>query len=176
MLSGALAGNWLRNGEASGHQKALGLLLAGFGCLFAATIWSGWLVFPEHWAGWFPINKNLWTSSFVLFTSGWSLIVLSFFYWVIDVWGFRRWAFFFVVIGMNAITVYLVREFVDWDALGAIVFGRAAGNMRPQLVVGGRELALEWIMLYILYRRAFSCACDVHQREMNTSTDFADFL
>ncbi|MEX2287399.1 MAG: DUF5009 domain-containing protein [Planctomycetaceae bacterium] len=153
VLSGALAGNWLRNGLASGHQKALGLVLAGFGCLFAGVIWSGWLVFDEGWIGWFPINKNLWTSSFVLFTSGWSLMVLAFFYWVIDVWGFKRWAFFFVVIGVNAITVYLVREFVDWDGLGAVVFGRAMGNVHPELVKGGRELALEWLMLYILYRQ-----------------------
>ena len=78
--------------------------------------------------GRFPINKNLWTSSFVLWTAGWSLQLLALFHLVIDVWGLRRWAFFFIVIGMNPITIYMLQAFVDFDGIAGVVFGRAAGH------------------------------------------------
>ena len=62
----------------------------------------------------FPINKNLWTSSFVLHVGGWSLLLLSLFYFVIDVLGYKQWAFFFRVIGMNSILIYISGHFIDW--------------------------------------------------------------
>ncbi len=104
VLSGVLAGHLLRSENRSGGQKALWLFAAGVACAVLAR-----LLHP-----FFPINKNLWTSTFVLYTTGWSAMLLAAFYLVIDVWGFRKWAFVFVVIGMNAITIYLVREFVDF--------------------------------------------------------------
>ena len=73
----------------------------------------------------FPINKNLWTSSFVLWTGGWSLLLLGLFYLVIDVWGWKKWAFFFVVIGTNAITIYVGHSFIDFAAVGKLLFSHA---------------------------------------------------
>ena len=69
----------------------------------------------------FPFNKNLWTSSFVLWTTGWSLLLLSLFYLVIDVWKVRGWIFFFVVIGANAITVYVGQRVIDFDGIARVV-------------------------------------------------------
>ena len=93
-LLGAQAGLWLRSAH-SPWKKVGGLVCAGVVCL--AVGWAWGLVFP--------IIKNIWTSSFVLVAAGWSLLLLALFYAVIDVLGYRKWAFFFIVIGMNAITI-----------------------------------------------------------------------
>jgi predicted acyltransferase len=123
-------------------MKAAGLAVAGVACVIA-----GKLLDPV-----FPINKNLWTSSFVLFTSGWSLLLLALFYLVIDVWGYRRWSFFFVVIGMNAITIYMLSEFVDFQGIFDVVFARAQQKVHPALLASG-EVLTGWALLYWLYRR-----------------------
>ena len=60
----------------------------------------------EVWGRWFPINKNLWTSSYVLFTGGFALAVLALCYWMVEIRGWRRWGAPFVWYGSNAITVY----------------------------------------------------------------------
>jgi len=107
------------------------------------------------WSFWFPIIKNIWTSSFVLFAGGWSLLLLGAFYGVIDVLGFRRWAFFFVVIGANAITIYVVPHFLDFEKMGHFFFGGAArhsGTFGPVLLTTG-VFAIEWLCLYYLYRK-----------------------
>ena len=140
-LIGVLAGGWLRNSQRSGFVKGAVLLLAGGVCLALGHFWDPW----------FPINKNLWTSSFALWTAGWSLLLLGLFYLVIDVWGWRKWAFFFVVIGTNAITIYAMREFgVDFNAVAQLVFGRAP--LHKELLLPTAVLAVEWLFLYVLYR------------------------
>lgn len=142
VLLGAASGHWLRRPTPGGHQKALGLFIAGAVSLGIALVWDRW----------FPINKNLWTSSFVMYTAGWSLILLAAFYLVIDVWGFKRWSFFFVVIGMNAITIYLASEFVDFGGLAEIVFARGKGSVHPVIFAAG-GLLLEWLLLWFMYRQ-----------------------
>ena len=140
-LIGVLAGQWLRESQRNGHVKALALLLAGLGCLAVGGFWDHWL----------PINKSLWTSSFTLWTAGWSLLLLGLFYLVIDVWGCRKWAFFFVVIGMNAITIYGLKEFgVDFESVGKLVFGRLP--IAKELLAPVGTIAVEWLFLYVLYR------------------------
>jgi predicted acyltransferase len=146
-LLGVLAGEWLRLARPSaGAVKSAGLAAAGLACLGA-----GWL-----WGRWFPINKAMWTSSFVLFAGGWSLLLLALFHWVIDVQGFRRWSFPFTVVGMNAITIYLGTKFVDFDHTAGLVFGGAAGlaggRMQPVLLAAA-VLLVEWGVLYVLYRK-----------------------
>jgi predicted acyltransferase len=143
-LLGALAGQWLRSGR-SGVQKVLGLAAAGVICLLL-----GWA-----WGFWFPIIKNIWTSSFVLFAGGWSLLLLAFFYGIIDVLGFRAWSFFFVVIGANAITIYLLPHIIDFEKVGQFFFGgveRHAGAFGPVVAALG-VLAAEWLFLLYLYQK-----------------------
>ena len=66
------------------------------------------------------LDSHIWSSSYVTYACGWSLLLLALFYWVIDVQGFRKWAFFFVVIGMNAITIYFLQSIVDFDEIGKL--------------------------------------------------------
>jgi predicted acyltransferase len=143
-LLGALAGSWLRSGR-SGPQKVLGLAAAGAGCLLL-----GWA-----WGFWFPIIKNIWTSSFVLFAGGWSLLLLALFYGIIDVLRWRAWAFFFVVIGANAITIYILPHIIDFKHISDFFLGgvaRHAGAYGPAVTAAG-ILAAEWLLLLYLYRK-----------------------
>jgi predicted acyltransferase len=143
-LLGALAGHWLRSGR-SGLRKVLGLAGAG-----VVSLLLGWA-----WGLWFPVIKNLWTSSFVLVAGGWSLLLLALFYGVIDVLRWRAWAFFFVVIGANAITIYLLPHVIDFEKAGHFFFGgveRHAGAFGPVVAALG-VLAVEWLLLLYLYRR-----------------------
>ena len=143
-LLGALAGHWLRTSRPAA-RKAAGLALAGVACLLV-----GWT-----WGHWFPIIKNVWSSSFVLFAGGWSLLLLALFYWIIDVRGYRRWTFFFTVIGLNPITIYLIRSQFDFGTV-AMIFVRGfinhIGPYKP-LVFDLSVLAVGWLFLYFLYRQ-----------------------
>ncbi len=110
------------------------------------------------WGQFFPIIKILWTSSYVLFAGGLSLLLLALFYWIIDVQGYRRWSFFFVVIGMNAITIYFLQRFVDFEGIAEFFLGgvaKHAGLIAPLLLPFG-ALMIRWLFLHFLYRhRAF---------------------
>jgi len=143
VMLGAFAGRWLMSGGRGGI-KAIGLLIAGVVCLGLGWVWDGW----------FPIIKHIWTSSFVLFSGGLCLLLLGGFYLVIDVWGLRRWAFPFVVIGSNAILAYMLPSFVNfgWTAdrfVGGL--GRWLGAWTG-VVHHAAALAVLWVLLYILYR------------------------
>ncbi|MDA1266621.1 MAG: DUF5009 domain-containing protein [Planctomycetota bacterium] len=140
-LSGVLAGRWLM-GPADGGSKVLGLLKAS-----GAALVGGLLIGLVQ-----PINKNLWTPAFVLWTSGGSLALLALFYWWIDVRGHDRWCFPLIVIGTNAITIYLLGRFVDFEAITLVLFGRARGALHPALFAAW-PLLLQWGVLYELYRR-----------------------
>ncbi len=143
-LLGALAGHWLRSRH-SPNRKTLGLALAGMASLLLAWVWS----FN------FPIIKNLWTSSFVLCAGGWSLLLLALLYWIIDVRGIARWSFFFSVIGVNAITIYLVSRFFDFGFITSIfVHGFIAQFGAAQPLVWALSVELTgWLFLYFLYRQ-----------------------
>jgi predicted acyltransferase len=143
-LLGALAGHWLRSAQ-SGGRKVLGLAAAGAVCLGA-----GWL-----WGLWFPIVKNIWTSSFVLFAGGWSLLLLALFYGIIDVVRLRAWAYFFVVIGANAITIYVLVGIVDFEKIAQFFVGgiRAHAGAWGKVVYRAAIVIVEWLFLLYLYRK-----------------------
>jgi predicted acyltransferase len=75
----------------------VGLFFAG-----AVCVMIGW-----SWNFFFPINKALWTSSYVVFTTGLGLQLLALCYWLVDIKGYRRWAWPFIVFGVNAIALYV---------------------------------------------------------------------
>jgi predicted acyltransferase len=106
-LLGIFAGLLLINPEKKKLWKFSMLLLMGLACLGLAF---GWGLF-------FPIIKKLWTSSFVLMAGGWSFLLLAFFYLLIDIWGLKFWAWPFVWIGSNAITIYIMWELIDFTGL-----------------------------------------------------------
>ena len=144
-MLGVFAGQLLRTTK-SAREKLLWLTWLGVGCLVAGRVWGIW----------FPIIKNRWTSTYVLYAGGWSYLLLALFYFVIDVRGHRKWAFPFTVIGMNAIVAYMA-----WGLFGpafrlmAEVF---VGGLK-QYVGGGYDaiawfgaLIIIWLMLWWLYR------------------------
>ncbi len=147
-LLGVFAGTLLRRDLPGVTCERKALLLAGAG---VAGLVLGYL-----WGFAFPINKNLWSSSFVLFAGGWSLLLLALFYVVIDVWGYTKWAFFFVVIGMNSILIYMAGGFIDFayttDALFKGLLSPLDGPAQRMLWWIGFIL-VEWAFLYYLYRK-----------------------
>jgi predicted acyltransferase len=143
-LLGVLAGQWLLSAQAPG-RKVLGLALAGVLCLGVGYGWSFW----------FPIIKNIWTSTFVLFAGGWSLLLLALFYGIIDGLGWRAWSFFFVVIGANAITIYMLEGIVDFEKIARFFLGgviRHTGDFAPVMLPIG-VVIVEWLLLLYLYRK-----------------------
>lgn len=147
-LIGALAGRLLQTHSQSPYRNVAILLACGFALLGLGFAW----------APWFPIIKAVWSSSFILAAGGWGLILLAGFYLVIDVWRLRWLGFFFIPIGMNAITIYLARDFnyVDFDHTTACIFGgvtRLASAQYQPLVTTASVLAVEWALLYFLYRK-----------------------
>jgi predicted acyltransferase len=104
-----------------------------------------------------PINTKMWTPSLVLAAGGWSLIFLALFYLVIDVWGFRRWAFFFVVIGMNSILIYVLPVVIDFDRVGQNVFHGAVVLLpkvaQPLAFALCVTVGIKWLLLWFLYRK-----------------------
>ncbi len=143
-LMGVLTGHWLRSSHTP-ERKTVFMVLAGLASLGLALIWD--LVFP--------INKLIWTSSYVLFAGGWSLLLLSLFYWIIDVKGVQRWSFAFTVIGMNAITIYLVQALFRFSTITDIFvhgFVHLLGDFRPAFYIAA-TLCVKWLFLYFLYRQ-----------------------
>ena len=144
VMLGVLAGHWLRS-SATPKRKGLGLTLAGVACLLVGNLWGIW----------FPIIKNLWTSSYVLVAGGWSLLLLALFYWVIDIRRWRRWAFFFTVIGLNPITIYLLSSQFDFGHITRIFVRGFIDSLGPAQPVVWDFLVMMtgWLFLYFLYRK-----------------------
>jgi predicted acyltransferase len=95
-ISGILAGLWLKKDRPE-YEKAAGLL--SFGVALTALGWC--------WGFFFPINKSLWTSSYVVYTSGLALCFLGFCYWTVDIKGYRKWTKPFVIFGVNALALFV---------------------------------------------------------------------
>jgi predicted acyltransferase len=147
-LLGMLTGQFISSEYLSGKpmRKVLYMALTAIALMILGRIWN--LAFP--------INKYLWSSSFVCFVGGLSLLLFSVFYLVIDVWQYKKWAFFFAVIGMNPITIYLVERIVNLDATTNFFFGGIIALL-PETwapfvdAIGVTTVA--WVFLYILYRK-----------------------
>jgi predicted acyltransferase len=146
VMLGVLSGHVLRSPMKS-WQKLMTLIAAGIFCLAAGWAWSEW--------GGLPIIKHIWTSSMVLWAAGWSFLLLAIFYLFVDMTGWRWWAFPLIVIGMNAITIYVANRFIPFmDISNSLVGGAAshAGTAGP-LIVQSMAMLLTWLLLYHLYRQ-----------------------
>lgn len=143
VISGILASNVLRSSLGNWLRV---LLLASAG---VSSLGLGYL-----WHDWFPIIKILWTSSFVLVSSGWSLILLASFYAIIDVVGLRRWSMPLVIIGVNAITIYIAQRFIDFNHMSKFFFSgvaRLSGYEATALLAG--VLLCKLLFLWFLYSK-----------------------
>ena len=159
-LIGVLTGYWLRS-ENRPDTKAFRMLGAGILSLIAGEIWNLW----------FPINKNLWTSSFVLFSGGFALVFLAFLYWVLEIKKWRGvWTMPILVFGMNAIAGFVADSFVygpgysfsikspngpvTWhDAAQAKLVSLGASAANASLIYSLAAVLFCWTLLWFLWRK-----------------------
>jgi predicted acyltransferase len=150
-LLGLQTGKWLRSAR-SGASKAGGMAIVGV-VLFLAG---------EFFNAWFPINKKLWTSSFVLVTAGLALVILALCYWVLDLKQWRGpWTKPFLIFGMNAIAAYvcaaLVAHFLIYTRWGGALYVRfLQPNFNPSnasLVFALLFVLACWLAMFALYRK-----------------------
>jgi heparan-alpha-glucosaminide N-acetyltransferase len=149
MILGLVAGRWLR--ESAPRIPMQRLMLAGLVGIAAGL--------ALHFAGICPVVKRIWTPSWVLFSGGVSFLFLAGFSWVVDVKGWRKWAFPLVVIGMNSIAAYVIAHL--WDRfilnsfrihLGEHAFAFLGSGLEP-LARGAAVLLVFWLLLFWMYRR-----------------------
>ena len=108
-LLGVMTGTWLRRNDRSPENKVAWLFSVAVLLVIGGLIWDGF----------FPMNKALWTSSFVLFTGGLAMAALTLSFWLIDVNGRKKFTEPFVAFGSNAITIYFVSGYVP-ELIGSI--------------------------------------------------------
>jgi predicted acyltransferase len=146
-LMGSLAGSVLRNGNSASQQKAGILLISGFVLITIGLLLSTF----------YPIIKAAWTVPFNLLTAGISSMLLSLFYFFIDV---KKWTngiisyklFFFKVIGMNSITIYLATRILNFNQFSRFFTGWLASPFGDWIIILG-GITLEWLFLYFLYKK-----------------------
>ncbi len=155
-LLGVFAGLLLQSGTFSNDKKLAWLFGAGVACVAL-----GWL-----WGLQFPVVKKIWTSSYVLVAGGYSAILLGAFYLVVDVWKYQKWCQPFVWMGMNSITIYLIKNFLGgtFSKLSARLVGGdikvwlddhvAKGFGELVISVGGLLIAF-WIVRFLYKKKIF---------------------
>ncbi len=144
-LAGSLTGTFLKNEKYSGTRKCRDIAIFGIFLVILSLIWNIW----------YPINKEIWSSSFNVLTIGLSMILMSLFYFIIDVKNLKRWSFFFVVIGLNPITIYMGYRMLDFYYTSEFLLTgvMSLSGKYSNVVVTTGVIALEWGFLYFLYRK-----------------------
>ncbi|MBR6032905.1 MAG: DUF5009 domain-containing protein [Bacteroidaceae bacterium] len=148
-LLGMFTGEWVAPFPSlprGGGRKVLWMVVAGIVLLAVGLLWNEV----------FPINKKMWTSSFVLVVGAYSVLMFALFYYIIDVLGWRRWTLFFTVIGMNSITIYLGQKFINFNYTSEKLFGGLVKLMPEDsqaFFAKAAYIAVCWLFLYFLYRK-----------------------
>jgi predicted acyltransferase len=158
VLFGYFTGSWLSS-QPRKSRTSVNLIIFGLICLIIGQVW-GFV---------FPINKQLWTSSYVVFTAGWALLLLALCYELIEVRGLRRWGFPLEVMGLNAIFVFiasgLLARILTKTSVGVgsnavstytwiyeHIFSSWAGAMNGSLLFAITTVLFWWVILYWMYR------------------------
>lgn len=124
------------------------------------------------WSVFFPINKPLWTSSYVLYAAGWACLVLALLIWIIDMKGYSKWTSFFLVFGMNPLFIFALSGLwaktlgrlvhiagPDGSSMSgsgwlyAQVFQPLAGDINGSLLYALAHVVLFWLIGYVLYKK-----------------------
>lgn len=145
-LLGMFTGDYVLRNDAGGNRKAFVLLLAGIAGVASGKL-LGLII---------PINKPLWSSSYVLFAGGLSTLLFALFYFLIEVQGWKGWAYYFKVIGMNSITIYMLQKIVDLKKVARFFFGGVSGLVDEPwggLILACGYLSVCFAILLFLYRR-----------------------
>ena len=144
-IFGLIAGDTLRSSVTGEYSKVLKLTVMGILGVLLGLIWGTF----------FPINKHMWSSSFILLTGGMAFLFMAFFYWIIDVLGYKKWAFFFKVIGVNSLVIYLGTSLISFRYSSERLF-KGFYMYAPEewhaFYQSLGTVALVWLFLYFLYR------------------------
>ncbi len=154
-LFGVFTGEWIRG--KSGERMIRGLLIAAVFGLGLGKVWNIW----------FPINKNLWTSSYVLFTAGFACAVLALCYWLVDVRGWKKWAQPFLWYGVNPLGIYFLAswfaEAMDKHHIGGrtpkeIVYSGFYAHLTGSPYFNSMLFGLTYVLIFlvvawVMYRR-----------------------
>jgi predicted acyltransferase len=115
------------------------------------------IVLGLAWGIYFPINKNMWTSSFTLYAGGWSLLLFAVFYGVIDVAGYKKWCLPFVWIGTNSILIYLAAHgLINFESTSGFLFGGIINKISQpwqHALIWIGVLFIQLLLLRLLYRK-----------------------
>jgi predicted acyltransferase len=143
-ILGMLIGELLMTARSASYKMKV-IALVG-----VAGVALGWVLNPV-----IPIVMKLWTTSYGLATAGWACLMFLFFYWVIDVRGHWRWAFPFMMFGVNAVAIYMSQSIIPWGKIVAIFTSPMAGVVGSftLLVHAVTVLLVEWLILYWMYKR-----------------------
>jgi len=148
-LLGVFTGRFLRMKTERFSMLQKGLIIGASGAVL--------LIVGLLWNNVFPINKNMWTSSFVLYAGGWSLLLLSAFYLVIDVIGLKKWCMPFVWIGMNSILIYMAAHgIINFESTSTFLFGglvKSLSEAWQEVWIGMGILIIQLALLYFLYQK-----------------------
>lgn len=144
-LMGAVTGTLLVNDKYTKIRKSLIMAITGSLLVGVSLIWNIW----------YPINKEIWSSSFNVLTIGLSFILMSLSYFVVDVKGYSKWSFPFVLIGLNPITIYMAHRMVNFRYTSEYLLTGVmsiSGDFSGAILNVG-VLGLEFLLLYFLYKR-----------------------
>ena len=160
-LLGNITGAWLLSTHPP-TKKAKVMTFAGFLALIAGWIWGWWL----------PVNKTLWTSSYVLWSGGCALVVLAFCFWLVDIKGHQRWARAFEVFGVNAIFAYIGHVlFLKIQAIIVITHATGQSNLRVFLTnnlfhnLSPNNASLLYALLYTLLWLGITHSCAIYKQK-----------
>ena len=169
MILGLIAGRWLRDsrrldstasaGAPSESRSAEAKPAVPMKKLLLAGVVGIVLGLALHYSGICPVVKRIWTPSWTIFSGGICFLFLAAFSWIIDVKGFRKWAFPLVVIGMNSIAAYCIAHFFEEFFvstfrihLGPNFFAFAGAGLQP-FFTGAAVLLCYWLLLFWMYHR-----------------------
>ncbi|MCF8225324.1 MAG: DUF5009 domain-containing protein [Bacteroidales bacterium] len=146
-MAGGIAGMILRDGKPANLKKVYRLLITGAVLIVVAVLLSPY----------YPIVKNAWTATFNMLTAGISFALLGMFYLVIDVakWSGRLMKpilFFFMVIGMNSITIYMATALINFHYTSNSLLGWLSTSWGSWVTITG-VIVIEWLLLYYLYKK-----------------------
>jgi predicted acyltransferase len=155
-LLGVFAGEWMRS-ENTSSRKLGGLLIGGIAGLLAGELWNIW----------FPINKMIWTSSYVLFTAGFALLVFAACYWTIDIRGWKPWGIPFLILGVNPLAIYFLASFAETalyvhhigkESIKAVLFGKLYASTFSDPYVASLAWSISFVLVFffvawLMYRR-----------------------
>ena len=147
-LLGVFTGEWMRSGR-SALQKLAGLFAASAVGLIAGEIWNLW----------FPINKMIWTSSYVLFTAGFAIFVFGVCYWAVDVRGWKRWSIPFVMFGLNPLGIYflaswaetaLYKHHLHGESIKEILYGKFFEPLSSDPYLASLAWSISFVLVFFL--------------------------